>query len=93
MPLYVAAQLISIILVFDREVYQVSIVLVDIDETVLFQSHQRILDGEFDAVGPVEPPVAYALLPVERLLGGIQLDLPYGEGVRLDGIYIDAVIR
>ena len=62
----VAPQLVRIILVFDRQLDVLRSALVDLNKTVLFQNHQRLVDGEFDVVGPVEPPVAYALLPVEQ---------------------------
>ena len=66
--------------------------LVDLDNTVLLQSHERLVDWELDVVGSVEPPVAYALLPVEQLLCALQLALSYGDGVRLDGIYVYPVV-
>ena len=88
----VAAQLVRVALVFDRQLDALRRVLVDLDKTVLFQSHERLVDGELDVVGYVEPPAAYALHPVEQLLRAIQLTLPYGEGVRLDGIYVYPVV-
>ena len=48
--------------------------------------------GAFDVVCSVEPPVAYALLPIEQLSSGLQLALPYSEGARLDGIYVYPVV-
>ena len=52
--LYVAAQLVRIVLVFDRQLDALRGVLVDLDKTVLFQSHERYVDGELDVVGSVE---------------------------------------
>ena len=88
MLLYAAAQLVRVVLVFDREVYRLSLVIVDPNETGLFQGHQRLFYGDFDVFCPVEPPAAYAVLPVEQLHRRLQLRLPYGEGVRLNGVYV-----
>ena len=88
----VAAQLVGIVLVFDRQLDVSRDVLVDLDKTVLLESHERFVDGELDVLGSVEPPAAYALLPAEQLSSGVHLALPYSEGVRLDGIYVDPVV-
>ena len=88
MLLDVAAQLVRVVLVFDRQLDALRGVLVDLDKPVLFQSHENFVDGELDVVGSVEPPVAYGLLPVQQLCCRIQLRLPSSEGVRLDGIYV-----
>ncbi|MFM7978600.1 MAG: hypothetical protein ACKPKO_04730, partial [Candidatus Fonsibacter sp.] len=79
MLLDVAAQLVGIVLALDRQLDVLRSVLVDLDKTVLFESHERFVDGELYVLGPVEPPVAYAVLPAEQLPGGLQLALPYGE--------------
>ncbi|MFM7986772.1 MAG: hypothetical protein ACKPKO_46405, partial [Candidatus Fonsibacter sp.] len=61
-------------------------------KTVIFESHDRLVDWEFDVVGVVEPPVAYALLPGEQLSSGLELSLPYSECVRLDGVYVNPAV-
>ncbi|MFM7977863.1 MAG: hypothetical protein ACKPKO_00995, partial [Candidatus Fonsibacter sp.] len=53
MLLYVAAQLVRIMLVFDRQLDVLRSVLVDLNKTVLFESHERLVDGELDVVGSV----------------------------------------
>ena len=68
MLLDVAAQLVRIVLVLDRQLDALRSVLVDLNKTVFLEIHERLVDGEFDVVGSVEPPAAYALLPVEQLL-------------------------
>ena len=92
MLLDVAAQLVRILLVFDRHLDVLRSVLVDLSKTVFFESHGRLVDGEIDVVGSVEPPFAYALLPVEQLSSGLQLTLPYSEYVRIDGVYVNPVV-
>ena len=47
MLLYVAAELVRVVLVFYREVYRLGLMLVDLNETVLLQSDQRLFYGEF----------------------------------------------
>ncbi len=64
----VAAQLVGIVLVFYRQLNALRSVLVNLDKTVFLESHERLVDGEFDVVTSVEPPAACALLPVDQLL-------------------------
>ncbi|MFM7986613.1 MAG: hypothetical protein ACKPKO_45590, partial [Candidatus Fonsibacter sp.] len=62
MLLCVAAQLVRIVLVFDRQLDVLRSAIVDLNKTVPLESHERLVDGELDVFGLVEPPVAYALL-------------------------------
>ena len=76
MLLYVAAQLVGIVLVLYGQLDVLRSVLVDLNKTVILESHERFVDGELDVFGPVEPPAAYTLLPVEQPSSGLQLALP-----------------
>ena len=53
---YVAAQFVLVAFVF--EVNRFSFGLADLGEPVLFESHQRLVDGEFEVDAPVEPPAS-----------------------------------
>ena len=50
-------------------------VLVDLNKTVLLESHERFVDWELDVLGSVEPPAAYPVFPVKQPSSRLQLAL------------------